>query len=396
MNEMASNTNTSAMSNLEDFSVGEYPCTSGRLFSSPAANAIGRHGSLPSQPHHNHQQQENPIVESFHTTINNIRQHLKNNGMMPKDNALPTFISGTLAFYATAFSSQFVQHKFLKMSTGTRPAILPISVGAMTVALGSWIGHLAGLGTAAAWGNIQDSWNENKLLHNVPKIGRVAMRSVDEMTYPMKLFAEDMSKSEKRERKEAWMHAARICILGLLTYNTIFRSHFSSLSPSSYTARGSFARIGIPAPPNFNYATRIQREKIERIGRWWGCHTCGSRMIFSNLKKNAPKFHGDHIPPVSVAKQINSRWYRRPFGWKVSQKFYPQCRNCSNKQGGLLSKAINAGHRNLHRVGGGEESYFHGRRLRIGHLTGGAVALLSIGNDESTTDGNEGELVKAS
>lgn len=117
-------------------------------------------------------------------------------------------------------------------------------------------------------------------------------------------------------------------------------------------------------------------------------------MIFSNLKKNVPKFHGDHIPPVSVAKQINSRWYRKPFRWKVSQKFYPQCRNCSNKQGGLLSKAISAGHKNLHRVGGGEESYFHGKRLRIGHLTGGAVAAVSIGN-ESTSAKNEAELVES-
>lgn len=125
-------------------------------------------------------------------------------------------------------------------------------------------------------------------------------------------------------------------------------------------------------------------------------------MIFSNLKKNVPKFHGDHIPPVSVAKQINDRWYRKPFGWKVSQKFYPQCRDCSNKQGGLLSKAISSGHRNLHRVGGGEESYFHGRRLRIGHMTGGVVAVLSMGidaDDESMVDPNNVEvkvLVEAS
>ena len=166
----------------------------------------------------------------------------------------------------------------------------------------------------------------------------------------------------------------------MLTYKTIFRSNFISLSPSSYTARGSFAHIGIPAPPNFNYATKSQRAQIERIGKWWGCHTCGSRMIFSNIGKNIPKFHGDHIPPVSVAKQINSRWYRKMLGWKVKQKFFSQCRNCSNKQGGLLSSAVHAGHKNLHSVGGGQESYFHGRRLRIGHLTGGAVAVLSIGN----------------
>jgi hypothetical protein len=171
------------------------------------------------------------------------------------------------------------------------------------------------------------------------------------------------------------------CIIGLLSYKTILRSHFSSLSPSSYTARGSFARVGLPAPPNFNYATSSQRAQLERIGRAWGCHTCGSRMLFSNVAKkdwHKPRFHGDHIPPVSVAKQINERWYRRKLGWKVSQKFYPQCRDCSNKQGGLLSKAINAGRKNLHSVGGGSESHFHGTRLRIGHMAGGIVAVTTV------------------
>jgi len=81
----------------------------------------------------------------------------------------------------------------------------------------------------------------------------------------------------------------------------------------------------------------------------------------------------------------------------VKQRFYPQCRICSNKQGGLLSRAVNAGHRNLHAVGGGEESFFHGRRLRVGHLTGGVVAALSIGS--TTTDEHkksEVALVKSS
>ena len=111
-------------------------------------------------------------------------------------------------------------------------------------------------------------------------------------------------------------------------------------------------------------------------------------MLFSNVAKkdwNKPRFHGDHIPPVSVAKQLNERWYRKKLGWKVSQKFYPQCRDCSNKQGGLLAKAVNTGHKNLHSVGGGGESYFHGRRIRIGHMAGGIVAVTTVGNG---VDGN--------
>ncbi|EED94864.1 predicted protein [Thalassiosira pseudonana CCMP1335] len=250
------------------------------------------------------------------------------------------------------------------MSTGTKPHLLPVMVGATTVALGSWMAHLAGVGTTAALNTIKslrvdvnDLMNKETFRDVVPIMGQSAIRSVKELTRPMKLMfgvyggsgggssISGLTRSERKERRDAWMHAARICVLGILTYKTIFRSHFSSLAPSSYTARGSFARIGIPAPPNFNYATRSQRDKLEQIGKWWGCHTCGSRMIFSNLRSNKPKFHGDHIPPVSVAKQMNR---------------------------------------------GGQESYFHGRRLRIGHLTGGVVAALSVGT------GVDVELAKTS
>ena len=174
------------------------------------------------------------------------------------------------------------------------------------------------------------------------------------------------------------------CIFGVLAYKAVFRMRYSSISPSSYTARGSFARVGIPAPPNFDYATPSQRARIERLGRAFGCHTCGSRMIVPDgpvgrSAASAPRFHADHIPPVSVARQLNDRWYRRWLGLRVTQRFYPQCRNCSNRQGGLLSRAVNAGHGNLRAAGGGAESHFHGRRPRIGHLTGGAVAVLSVG-----------------
>lgn len=334
----------------------------------------------------------------------------------PYHTLLPSFISGTLAFYATSFSSQYVQYKLLKMSTGTRPTIIPMTVGVVTVAVGSWMGHLAGLGSTAAvnvanaktktitskiqWNkrSTSSSWIEqcNSLLEqNIIPMKNAACQAIKEMTRPMmtimtsntnNYYNNNSNRRIQHERKEAWMHAARICIIGLLTYKTLFRSNFMSLSPSSYTARGSFARRGIPitssTSSSFNYATKAQRYALDKLGRRFGCHTCGSRLLFTNKHKLLPTnkkiiFHGDHIPPVSVAKQINARWYNRKLGRQVSQKFYPQCTNCSNKQGGLLSRAVSAGHGNLHAVGGGSESYFHGWRMRIGHLTGGLVAAVS-------------------
>jgi hypothetical protein len=190
----------------------------------------------------------------------------------------------------------------------------------------------------------------------------------------------------------------------LLTYKAVFRTRFSSISPSSYTARGSFARVGIPAPPSRGYATPSQRARIERLGRVFGCHTCGSRMMFpprdptggGGRKYVLPRFHGDHVPPVSVARQLDGRWYRRWSGLKVRQMFYPQCRSCSNRQGGLLSRAVSAGHRNLRAAGGGRgESHFHGRRPRIGHMTGGVVAVLSVGGGGGG-DGDAADFARSS
>ncbi len=274
------------------------------------------------------------------------------------------------------------------------------------------MGHLAGLGTAAAVGAVKYNtssdytyrmhWGRTKqqpdfmeqcntlLQEMILPMKDAACRTIHEMTRPMTINTTTnnniyTNRRLQQERKEAWLHAARICIIGLLTYKTIFRSNFIALSPSSYTARGSFATKGIPIisssgssiiPSSFNYATKSQKEILHKLGSRYGCHTCGSRLLFPTTKKKII-FHGDHIPPVSVAKQINHRWYNRKLGRRVAQKFYPQCTNCSNKQGGLLSRAVNAGHGNLHAVGGGSESYFHGWRLRMGHLTGGMVALLS-------------------
>lgn len=136
---------------------------------------------------------------------------------------------------------------------------------------------------------------------------------------------------------------------------------------------------------------------IEQMGRKWGCHTCGSRMIGQNGLKF--RFVGDHMPPKSVADQMNKTWLRRigvlP---KVKFRFYPQCVSCSNTQGSILSKATHqlkgVTTRNglwkwgggtsrlssmvkaatLKEAGGGTSAYFHGWRFRINHFTGSLIA----------------------
>ena len=171
---------------------------------------------------------------------------------------------------------------------------------------------------------------------------------------------------------------------------------FWSISPSSFTNLGSFARVSLPATDA--YATEAQRSMIETLGRRFGCHTCGSHMFLS--KSSPVLFHADHMPPRSVAKQINSRWYRKLLRLApIKQRFYPQCVTCSNKQGKLLGTATNrirdamnkGGIKlktktslNLAKAGGGKKAHFHGFRPRISNLSGGLIAAITLFDTNQT------------
>ena len=192
------------------------------------------------------------------------------------------------------------------------------------------------------------------------------------------------------------MHSMRVCVVGLLTFK-LFGGRFWAIAPSSITNLGSFARWSIPCGEK--YATASERTLIHQMGRKWGCHTCGSRMLFS---RETFRFVGDHMPPKSVAEQKNQTWWRRvgliP---KVQFRFYPQCKNCSNTQGTILAKAsskiansktylpsfVRAG--NLQNAGAGQQAHFHGLRPRVNWLTGGVIAGLTTtlvnGDDGSSS-----------
>jgi len=179
------------------------------------SNRLGSEHTYNPQYHHYHnsQQQQNPIISSIQSTFTNLKHQLQTNIMPPNNQSIATFLSGTIAFYTTALSTQYIQYKVLKVSTGTRPAIIPTTLGILTIALGSYMGHLAGLGTTAAYSTIQHSWSNNRLngiIQSFPEISRKAIGSVDEMIRPMKIYVNDLSRGERRERKDAWIHAARM------------------------------------------------------------------------------------------------------------------------------------------------------------------------------------------
>jgi hypothetical protein len=197
------------------------------------------------------------------------------------------------------------------------------------------------------------------------------------------------------------------CLLGLFTFK-LLGGRFWAISPSSYTHLGSFARWSIPCKDA--YATANQRVLIEQMGRRWGCHTCGSRMLMPNksLANKSFRFVGDHMPPKSVAEQMNkSLWRRLGILPQVQFRFYPQCVSCSQSQGSILSKATNQlksakkgplssmfKASALHAAGGGSTAYFHGWRFRINHLAGSAIAASIVlgASDKAIAKGNPQRL----
>ena len=106
----------------------------------------------------------------------------------------------------------------------------------ITVALGSWMGHLAGLGVAASASSSATSplfmqrrinFSPNgfeegidsirNAIRQLPEITGSGFRCAREMMRPMMCTLSDMNNNnnrlsgkERKERKEAWMHAARM------------------------------------------------------------------------------------------------------------------------------------------------------------------------------------------
>lgn len=323
---------------------------------------------------------------------------------------LPPVAAGTLSFYITMALSTFFQGKILHISTGSvRP--LPTLIGAASVAVGGLVAHGTSVAvTSASFCKEADrGWGPLRLGSRAGSQLSTPMAAKFEQSFiPMSTTGGIQSKVRSISSAFSSIfeavandpgHALRVVTFTLVAFKLV-GGRFWSISPSSYTNVGSFARVQGSLPAKMGYASSAQRETIERAGRKWGCHTCGSRVIFSRSKV---KFHADHMPPRSVADRMNSSVWRKVTGVKASQRFYPQCTSCSNVQGGILSKAAGAaqggmaGARSLASSGGGSAGRSHGLRPRTHHLAGGAVAIATVwGSDEQEIirNGNRARFCK--
>jgi hypothetical protein len=308
------------------------------------------------------------------------------------DDVIAIAASGVVAWGAVHAASGGLQQVLLGVSTGTR-APIPSLLGMATVAVASWAAHSTAVCTQhycrtrqkrtppSIPQSIVYAWQQRPSLHDTSR---------DLLSFG----------SSSNTSMQPYLHTIRICIVGLIGFQ-LLGGRFWAVAPSSYTHLGSFARGSIAATEQ--YATNTQRQAMERLGRLFGCHTCGSRQLWRSISTRSVNFICDHQPPKAVAYQMNQRWWRRLLLLRpVAFRFYPQCVACSNRQGGLLAAATvelgaakswnhllrGGGGRlrlpSLQAAGSGRNAYVHGLRPRLHFMTGGMLAMLA------TADGDHG------
>ena len=112
-----------------------------------------------------------------------------------------------------------------------------------------------------------------------------------------------------------------VTYLSLISFIALGLKPFSSVLPSSVIMLGSFSKVPhypIPGmkgsvPVSSEVASNNQRRLIQRLGKLYGCHHCGSKQLFSKCN-----FIADHMPPTAQVKIENSKWWRQLIGLNVS------------------------------------------------------------------------------
>ncbi len=116
---------------------------------------------------------------------------------------------------------------------------------------------------------------------------------------------------------------------------------FINCPQAALTASGSWDTR--PGEPIAGAGPMSIRDQIDAAGGAYGCHSCGTRNPNGpSATSTAGHWVPDHIPPVSTFAHGHPRNSALPAGSAPpagSVRLYPQCRQCSNSQGGMMSHA---------------------------------------------------------
>lgn len=112
------------------------------------------------------------------------------------------------------------------------------------------------------------------------------------------------------QRKAEMKDNLRRMYLGLGTFLLLEQGAFRTVFPSSILTLGVFANnanmLRRSVVSTSAIATESQRAKIQKLGKRFGCHHCGSRQLFAK-----EVFIADHMPPTKQANEMAKAWWRR-------------------------------------------------------------------------------------
>lgn len=206
---------------------------------------------------------------------------------MPAHHDLPTnyedwltasrIVAGGMTFFLVLSVSQLVQGR-MGISAASQ---LSQTAGLLSVGVGSFTASLAAdqapstLSAALGWKTPSSSRS------------RTLLSSTATITKPS---------------EEQALQALRTACLGLLLFKGL-GGRFNSISPSDVTRPGAFFRFRGTLHAGPEYASPLQKRRLDMFGLLYGCHSCGKRQVGSYI--------GDHMPPKKVAARMSKRWWRR-------------------------------------------------------------------------------------
>ncbi len=225
------------------------------------------------------------------------------NNNRPPSIPITSTITGTLSFAATLSLSTLIQAKLFHISTGTVKPI-PTLFGLGSVALASLVCHYVSIQTFQIMTNSHsiDYYSSSFMNYSSSPIKLPTLSSSLSLSSNTNQLFKSFHKkyiqfnANNINNIDDISHSIRVILLGLIAYKGL-GGRFWSVSPSSYTHLGSFARRVNSLPARSDaYATFTERQMIGKLGRVLGCHTCGNRMIMKKGLKNGTKFIGkeDH------------------------------------------------------------------------------------------------------
>jgi hypothetical protein len=222
-------------------------------------------------------------------------------------------IAGSVTFGSTLSMSTFLQKHLLRISTGTWPRIIPSTVGFVTVCLASWLSHRASLEAQHALSSYYYARQQQQ--------HRLLLLPWRDTTAPVtrRYYPNNEEQGTTLSIRNSWINdevtlpftkrQISVWVIGVVAFKAM-GGRFLSIAPSSYTSPGSFARLSTPAKST-SYATANERDAVRKIGKRYGCHTCGTRKPFY---RGSDAFVADHMPPNAIVESL-----KKP----TKQDFYP-------------------------------------------------------------------------